>query len=120
MLKKSSDTISKRAKIQKLRAKAAKMADAKDIVNPPPNEKKHNKSAKHFDNANLMKERGRAIRYLREMNGLTMEEFCLVVNVSRTYLSLIENGRRTPSIDLMDYWLDILGGRLMVIPVGKE
>lgn len=44
---------------------------------------------------------GKVIRYLRQNNDLKQDEMADMLDKSANYISLIENGKRTPSLDLL-------------------
>ena len=44
---------------------------------------------------------GNAIKTLRKNKGLTQGEFCDMVGITQSYLSLIENGIKDPSMDVI-------------------
>lgn len=44
---------------------------------------------------------GEKIRYLRIRNNLTSKELSKVLNISESSISLIENGKRKPSLDMI-------------------
>ena len=45
---------------------------------------------------------GKRIQLLRKEQNMSQEEFALMVNIGRSYLSRIETGRKNPSIDVME------------------
>ena len=45
---------------------------------------------------------GKRIQRLRKETGMTQEEFAEKINISRTHIGHIEQGRKTPSIKLME------------------
>lgn len=42
---------------------------------------------------------GEAIKIIRVFNGLTQQELALKLDISHSYLSQIESGKRTPTLD---------------------
>lgn len=53
-------------------------------------------------NAKLPKILGKRIQKLRKNAGLTQEELAEKVGVSRAYIGYIEQGRNTPSLEIVD------------------
>ncbi len=51
--------------------------------------------------ATLLQKLGLNIRKIREQNGLTQEKLAELARVDYSYLNLIENGRRNPSIKVV-------------------
>ncbi len=45
---------------------------------------------------------GRRVRELRQQEGLTKTEFCLMVNISRPYLNRIETGQANITLRQLD------------------
>ncbi len=45
---------------------------------------------------------GNRIRELRKANGLSQQKLALMVNVERSYLAKLEQGKRNPSIDCLE------------------
>ena len=56
---------------------------------------------------------GANVRRLRLEAGLSQEEFCAQVGMSRSYLSNLENGQRNPTVELLAYMAQVLGVGLM-------
>ncbi len=47
------------------------------------------------------KQLGRNIQRLRKFSGLTQEKFAEYLNISRTHMGHIEQGRKQPSLELL-------------------
>lgn len=45
---------------------------------------------------------GMRIRYLRREKGWSQEDLALEANVNKNYVSDLENGRRNPSLDILE------------------
>lgn len=45
---------------------------------------------------------GRRLKALRTVKGLTLEDLASAVGVTKGYLSLVENGIRRPSLEVLD------------------
>lgn len=56
---------------------------------------------------------GQVLRKYRHMKGLSQEKLALESNLDRTYISLLERGKRTPSL----WTLFILSKQLDISPV---
>jgi DNA-binding XRE family transcriptional regulator len=52
--------------------------------------------------ANTKEKQGKKIQKLRKSLGYTQEEFAEKLHISRTHVGHIEQGRKSPSIKLMD------------------
>jgi transcriptional regulator with XRE-family HTH domain len=52
---------------------------------------------------------GEAIRYVRKSRGLSCSELASRAHVSRTTMSLVENGHRTPKLELLFRFANALG-----------
>lgn len=44
---------------------------------------------------------GKAIKEVRKKTRLNQQEFCNRIKITQTYLSQIENGKKTPSLDIL-------------------
>lgn len=53
-------------------------------------------------NAKLPKILGKKIQRIRRNKGLTQEELADKVNISRAYMGYIEQGRSTPSLEVVE------------------
>lgn len=51
--------------------------------------------------SSLTKEFGKRLRHLREESGLSQEELGAKANLHRTYISLIERGEQSATLDTM-------------------
>jgi transcriptional regulator with XRE-family HTH domain len=58
---------------------------------------------------------GRAIRAIRLQKNLSQEKLAEMANLDRTYISLIERGKRKPTLDVAKSIADALGFRLTKI-----
>ncbi len=65
------------------------------------------------------KETGKRISKLREQKGLNQEQFSQQLNISRSTLSKIEIGDRTPSIDLLIEIAEVSGVSLDYLILGR-
>lgn len=45
---------------------------------------------------------GMRIRYLRGLKNMSQEDLALEANVNKNYLSDLENGRRNPSLEILE------------------
>ena len=52
---------------------------------------------------------GENIKKIRKENGLTQAEFSKKIGISRTYLSDLENNRKSPSVETLDKMAEKLG-----------
>jgi transcriptional regulator with XRE-family HTH domain len=59
--------------------------------------------------ADLAPRVGRAVRQLREANGLSQEELAAEAGLHRTYISLVERGRRNITVDALSQIAEALG-----------
>ncbi|OGN82695.1 MAG: hypothetical protein A2082_04685 [Chloroflexi bacterium GWC2_70_10] len=59
--------------------------------------------------ADLAPHVGRAIRQLRESTGLSQEELAAEAGLHRTYISLVERGRRNITVDALSQIAEALG-----------
>jgi transcriptional regulator with XRE-family HTH domain len=55
---------------------------------------------------------GKALKHHREQKGLSQEELAFESGLHRTYISLIERGKRSPSLRTVDKIAVALGSRL--------
>lgn len=67
-----------------------------------------------------MKECGKRIQQLRIQQGYTQEKLAQGVNVDRSFMSLIESGKRGCSIDLLVQLSCLLNVSLDYLVLGKE
>lgn len=63
---------------------------------------------------------GNRIRELRKANNLSQQKLAYMVNVERSYLAKVEQGKRNPSIDFVEKVADGLGIRLSDLFAGIE
>jgi len=45
---------------------------------------------------------GEAIKYLRYTKNIKQKDFCKEIGITQSYLSLVEKGHRTPSIQVLE------------------
>ena len=69
-----------------------------------------------FDNSRLRRERGKVLKYLRDQKGLTQAEVATMLDTTKNYYMTIENGGVDVSLHKLDYWMSILGGRIIAVP----
>ena len=50
----------------------------------------------------IEKQLGKRIKYLRTQKGWSQEELALESNINKNYISDLENGRRNPSLDILE------------------
>jgi len=62
---------------------------------------------------------GKAIAYYRKQKGLTQEQLAELANTDNCYISRIENGRKTPSIPMLQGIAVMLGIPAWVLFYGK-
>jgi len=58
---------------------------------------------------------GRVLKHLREEKGLSQEELAFESGLHRTYISLIERGKRSPSLRTVERIALALGSRLSAV-----
>lgn len=63
---------------------------------------------------------GRTVRTRREATGLSQEDLADRAGLHRTYVSLIERGRRTASIAVVEKLADALGTSMTELMRGTE
>ena len=66
---------------------------------------------------------GRAVRVLREENGLSQEELAARCRMHRTYIGGIERGERNPTVTViyrMAEALDVTGSGLLAVAEGRR
>lgn len=52
---------------------------------------------------------GKRVKYLRELNNLSQEEFAMKANITRAYLGQIERGEKNPTITIVSRICNALG-----------
>lgn len=82
-------------------------------------EEERSENEKFFSNKQQRVARGRMIKYLRTEKKISRQDFCEMVGMSSPYLSEVENGARDMNMAHLDHWLEILGGRMIIIPFDK-
>lgn len=70
----------------------------------------------YFDAAKF----GKRVRSLREMRGLTQEQFADEMSITYTHSNRIENGTRVPSLDLMIEMAEFFGVLLDFLIMGRQ
>ena len=63
---------------------------------------------------------GMRIRYLRSLRKWSQEDLALEANVNRNYICDLENGRRNPSLEVLERISDALGITLSELFRGIE
>lgn len=63
---------------------------------------------------------GMRIRYLRNLRKWSQEDLALEANVNKNYLCDLENGRRNPSLEILERIADALGISLSELFLGVE
>jgi transcriptional regulator with XRE-family HTH domain len=63
---------------------------------------------------------GRELQTLRHRRGISQERLAFLAEVHPTYISLLENGRKSPTIDVLERLAGALGVRLSTIIAGSE
>ena len=63
-------------------------------------------------NAKLPKTLGRKIQRIRKKNNITQEELADKIHVSRAYVGYIEQGRNTPSLEVLEKIARVLKTRM--------
>lgn len=63
---------------------------------------------------------GMRIRYLRSLRKWSQEDLALEANVNKNYICDLENGRRNPSLDILERISDALGITLSELFRGIE
>ena len=59
---------------------------------------------------------GKAIRkYRKEKTALTQWEFAKMLGSDQSYISTVERGHKTPSVDMVDKMVEVLGVPLCII-----
>lgn len=59
--------------------------------------------------SNLAKRLGFRIKCLREEQGMSQRQFCLMINMNQSYFAGVELGKRNPSIKNIEKIMDGLG-----------
>ena len=63
---------------------------------------------------------GMRIRYLRNLRKWSQEDLALEANVNRNYICDLENGRRNPSLEILERIADAFGISLSELFLGVE
>ena len=63
---------------------------------------------------------GMRIRYLRNLRKWSQEDLALEANVNKNYLCDLENGRRNPSLEILERIADAFGISLSELFLGVE
>ena len=63
---------------------------------------------------------GMRIRFLRNERGWSQEDLALEANINKNYLSDLENGRRNPSLDILERIANAFGISLSELFKGIE
>ena len=63
---------------------------------------------------------GMRIRYLRNLRKWSQEDLALESNVNRNYICDLENGRRNPSLEILERIADAFGISLSELFLGVE
>jgi len=63
---------------------------------------------------------GMRIRFLRSERGWSQEDLALEANINKNYLSDLENGRRNPSLDILERIANAFGISLSELFKGIE
>ena len=63
---------------------------------------------------------GMRIRYLRNLRKWSQEDLALEANVNRNYICDLENGRRNPSLEILERIADALSISLSELFLGVE
>lgn len=63
---------------------------------------------------------GMRIRYLRNLRKWSQEDLALEANVNRNYICDLENGRRNPSLEILERISDAFGISLSELFLGVE
>ena len=63
---------------------------------------------------------GMRIRYLRSLHKWSQEDLALEANINRNYICDLENGRRNPSLDILERISDAFGITLSELFRGIE
>lgn len=58
---------------------------------------------------NTKEQLGLRIRFLRQQKGFSQEEFAFRAHINKNYLSDLENGRRNPTLDILNRLVSALG-----------
>ena len=61
---------------------------------------------------------GKILRELRLSAGLTQQQIADALHVDRAHTSHIEQGRRKPSVDALERWVEICGGTFQILRRG--
>ena len=63
---------------------------------------------------------GMRIKFLRKEKGWSQEDLALEANVNKNYICDLENGRRNPSLDILERMSNAFGISLSVLFKGIE
>ena len=63
---------------------------------------------------------GMRIKFLRKERGWSQEDLALEANVNKNYICDLENGRRNPSLDILERMSNAFGISLSVLFKGIE
>ena len=63
---------------------------------------------------------GRELQTLRHRRGLSQERLAFLAEVHPTYISLLENGRKSPTVDVLERIAGAFGVKLSTIIAGAE
>ena len=72
--------------------------------------------AGYHDNRRERKHRGDMLKYLRDAKGLSQVACASLLGTSSVYYMNIERGNVDVSLSKLDYWLSVLGGKLIIFP----
>jgi transcriptional regulator with XRE-family HTH domain len=62
----------------------------------------------------------RKIRELRLKKGITQERLAFLAGLHPTYISMLENGRKSPTVDALERIARALGAKISSILAGAE
>jgi transcriptional regulator with XRE-family HTH domain len=55
------------------------------------------------------------LRTLRKSHKISQNDLALTIGVSREYVGRVENGKTSPSVEVLNKWCEALGCKLSVI-----
>lgn len=74
-------------------------------------------AGEYYDNRRERRERGDILKYLRNQRGLTQPAMANLLSTSVAYYMAIERGNVDVSLSKLDYWLSVMGGKLIAFPL---
>lgn len=62
---------------------------------------------------------GQILKKLRSNKGFSQRKLAALIGVDQSFIAHIENGARDPGYDTLQKWLEVCGGRLVILDTGE-